>query len=59
MFELINNIKKISENINFYVSIYLGAGAGIRNIEFFKKYKISTERANRKIITGIKNSARP
>jgi hypothetical protein len=59
IFELIDGIKKISENINFYISIYSDADTGVRNIEFFKKYKIFVERADRKIITDIKNSARP
>jgi hypothetical protein len=59
IFEFINDIKKISDNINFFIPIYSDADAGIGNIEFFKKYKMLTERADRKIIMNIKNSARP
>jgi hypothetical protein len=59
VFELINNIKEISENINVYISIYFDAGAGIGNIKFSKKYEIPAERAGRKVITSMKNSARP
>jgi hypothetical protein len=59
IFELIGNVKKMSENINFYISIYLGAGIGIRDIKFLKKYKVPAERADREIMTDIKNSARP
>jgi hypothetical protein len=58
IFEFINDIKKISDNINFFTSIYSDAGTGIKNIEFYEKYKISIERADRKIIIDIKNSAR-
>jgi hypothetical protein len=58
MFKLIKNIKEISKNINPYTPIYPDAGTKIENIEFPKKYKMLTERAGRKIITNIKNSAR-
>jgi hypothetical protein len=53
IFESINNIKKISENINFYIPIYLNTDTEAGNIEF------PVERAGRKIMTDIKNSARP
>jgi hypothetical protein len=59
MFELIDDIKEIFENINFYIPIYFDAGAETGDIKFFKEYKISTERAGREVITNIKNSARP
>jgi hypothetical protein len=59
IFELINDIKEISKNINSYTSIYPDAGAGIRDIKFLEKYKMFAERAGRKIMTNIKNSAYP
>jgi hypothetical protein len=59
IFEFINDIKEISDNINSFTSIYSNVGIKIRNIKFSKKYKISAERADREIITNIKNSARP
>jgi hypothetical protein len=59
IFEFVNNIKEISDNINSFTPIYLNADTEIGNIKFSEKYKIFTERANRKIITDIKNSARP
>jgi hypothetical protein len=59
VFEFINDIKKISENINSFTPIYSDAGIRIENIEFLKKYEISVERADREIITNMKNSARP
>jgi hypothetical protein len=59
MFEFINDIKKISNNINSFIPIYPDADTETENIKFPKKYEISVERANRKIITDIKNSARP
>jgi hypothetical protein len=59
IFEFINDIKEISNNINFFIPIYSGAGAGIGDIEFFEKYKMLAERADRKIITNIKNFAYP
>jgi hypothetical protein len=59
IFELIENIKKISDNINSYISIYPDISAEIGDIKFSEKYEISVERAGRKIITDIKNSARP
>jgi hypothetical protein len=59
IFEFINDVKEISDNINSFTSIYSDAGVGIRNIEFSEKYEMSAERAGRKIITDIKNSARP
>jgi hypothetical protein len=37
IFKSIENIKEVSENINFYIPIYSDAGVGIRDIEFFKK----------------------
>jgi hypothetical protein len=59
MFELINNIKKVSENINFYTPIYSDAGVGAGDVEFPEKYEIPAERTGRKIIMDMKNSARP
>jgi hypothetical protein len=59
IFELIENIKKVSENVNFYISIYSGFDIGIRDIEFFEKYKVSAERAGRKIMTDMKKFSRP
>jgi hypothetical protein len=59
IFEFINDIKKVSDNINFFISIYFGVGAGAGDVKFFKKYKIPAERAGRKIVTGIKNFAYP
>jgi hypothetical protein len=57
MFELVDNIKKILEDINFYISIYPGAGVEAGDIKFLKEYKMSAERAGRKIMTNMKNSA--
>jgi hypothetical protein len=57
IFEFINDIKKISDNINFFIPIYSDADAGIGNIEFSEKYKMSIERAGRETIIDIKNSA--
>ena len=59
IFELIENIKEIFEDINSYIPIYLNINIEIENIKFFKKYKMPTERADREIITDMKNSARP
>jgi hypothetical protein len=59
IFKLIENIKEISENINFYISIYLNADIGIGDIEFSEKYEMPAERAGREIVTDMKNSARP
>jgi hypothetical protein len=59
IFEFINDIKKISNNINSFIPIYPDTDIEIKNIEFFEKYKISVERAGREIVTNIKNSARP
>jgi hypothetical protein len=59
IFEFINDIKEISDNINPFIPIYPDTDTEIRNIEFPKKYKISAERADRKIIIDMKNSARP
>jgi hypothetical protein len=36
IFELIENIKEIFEDINSYIPIYSDAGAEIENIKFFK-----------------------
>jgi hypothetical protein len=57
--ELINNIKKILKNINFYIPIYSDADIGIENIKFSEKYEMPAERTDRKIIIDIKNFARP
>jgi hypothetical protein len=59
IFEFVNDIKEISENINSYIPIYPNADTKIRDIEFPKKYKMLTERADRKAIINIKNSAHP
>jgi hypothetical protein len=59
IFEFVNDIKKISDNINFFIPIYSDADIGIGNIKFFEKYKMPAERADRKVIINIKNSARP
>jgi hypothetical protein len=59
IFEFVNNIKKIPNNINSFISIYLNFGVGIRNIKFSEKYEIFVERADREIVTGIKNFLRP
>jgi hypothetical protein len=59
IFEFINDIKEIFNNINFFIPIYFSVGVGIGDIEFFEKYKIFVERAGREIITDMKNSARP
>jgi hypothetical protein len=58
VFEFINDIKEISNNINSFISIYSDVDIGIGNIEFLEKYKIFVKRANRKIVTDIKNSIR-
>jgi hypothetical protein len=59
IFEFVNDIKEISENINSFTSIYPDADIKIGDIKFSEKYKISAKRAGRKIITDIKNFARP
>jgi hypothetical protein len=59
IFEFVDNIKEISDNINLFIPIYPDADIEIRNIEFSEKYKILAERAGREIIINIKNSARP
>jgi hypothetical protein len=59
IFEFINDIKEISDNINFFIPIYSDTGVEARNIEFPKKYKMFAERTGRKIVTDIKIFARP
>jgi hypothetical protein len=59
IFEFVNDIKEILNNINFFISIYPDADTGIGDIKFSEKYKIPVERAGREIIINIKNSARP
>jgi hypothetical protein len=59
IFEFINNIKKVSNNINSFISIYSDVDTEIRDIEFFKKYKMFAERADREAVTDMKNFARP
>jgi hypothetical protein len=56
IFELVEDIKKISENINSYTPIYPNTDNEIKNIEFFEKYKIFAERTDREIITNMKNT---
>jgi hypothetical protein len=58
IFEFVNDIKEISNNINSFTPIYPNAGAEVRDIKFSKKYKMLTERADREIVTNMKNSAR-
>jgi hypothetical protein len=41
IFKLIENIKKIPKNINFYIPIYFDAGIKIGDIKFSEKYKLS------------------
>jgi hypothetical protein len=59
IFEFVNDIKEISDNINSFISIYSGADTGIGDVEFSKKYEMPAEYAGRKAITDIKNSAYP
>jgi hypothetical protein len=59
MFEFVDDVKEIFNNINFFTPIYSGAGVRVENIEFSEKYKVPAERADRKTVTNIKNSARP
>jgi hypothetical protein len=59
IFEFVNDIKEVSDNINSFTSIYSDTDIKIRNIKFPEKYKISAEHADRKVITNIKNSAHP
>jgi hypothetical protein len=59
IFEFVNNIKEISDNINSFTPIYSNTNIEVGDIEFSKKYKVSAERVDRKIITDMKNSARP
>jgi hypothetical protein len=42
IFELIDNIKEISENINPYISIYFNADTEIGDIEFPECWNIAT-----------------
>jgi hypothetical protein len=56
--EFINNIKKIPNNINSFTPIYSDTDTEIGTINFSEIYKILTERAGRKTVTDIKNSAR-
>jgi hypothetical protein len=58
IFEFIDDVKKVFENINFFISIYFGVDAGIRDIEFSEKYKIFVECADWEIITDMKNFVR-
>jgi hypothetical protein len=59
IFEFIDDIKEVSDNINSFISIYSDIGAGVEDIEFSEEYKIFVERADREIIIDMKNSARP
>jgi hypothetical protein len=59
IFEFVNDIKEIFENINFYIPIYSDTGIGIGNIKFFEKYDIFVERTGREAVTDMKNFARP
>jgi hypothetical protein len=59
IFEFINDIKEIPNNINPFNPIYSDDDTKAKDIKFPEKYKILIERAGRKIITDIKNSTRP
>jgi hypothetical protein len=59
VFELIENIQRISKNVNSYTSIYPDTDTGTGDNKVSEKYKISAARADREIITGTKNSGRP
>jgi hypothetical protein len=59
IFEFVNDIKKISDNINPFIPIYPNTGTETKNIKFPEKYEMPTKRTGREIITNIKNSARP
>jgi hypothetical protein len=59
IFEFVNNIKIFFDNINSFIPIYPDIDIGIGNIKFSEKYKIFAERADREIMTNIKNSTRP
>jgi hypothetical protein len=54
IFESVNDIKKILNNINSFISIYSNTDTGTENIKFLEKYKIFAERTGREIITDIK-----
>jgi hypothetical protein len=58
IFEFVNDIKEISNNINSFIPIYPDADIRAGDIEIFKKYEMLTERADREIITDMKNSTR-
>jgi hypothetical protein len=57
--EFINDIKKVSDNIDPFISIYSDTDTRTKNIKFPEKYKISAEYADRETITGMKNFTRP
>jgi hypothetical protein len=59
IFEFIDDIKEIPDNINSFIPIYPDAGIGTGDIKFPKKYKMPVECTDREIITNIKNFARP
>jgi hypothetical protein len=59
IFEFIDDVKKVSDNIDFFISIYFNADIEIGNIDFFEKYEMPAERTDWEIIIGMKNSARP
>ena len=58
IFEFIDDIKKIPDNINSFIPIYSDIDIEIGDIKFSEKYKMPAERADRKIIMNIKNFAR-
>jgi hypothetical protein len=58
IFESVNDIKKIPNNINSFTPIYSDADIEVGDIEFSKKYEIFAERADREIITNMKNFIR-
>jgi hypothetical protein len=59
IFEFVNDVKEIFNNINSFTSIYSDAGAGAGDIKFSEKYEIFAERTDRKIVTDMKNSVYP
>jgi hypothetical protein len=55
VFEFVDDVKEVFNNINSFIPIYPDVGTGVGDIEFFKKYEMSAERAGREIITDMKN----
>jgi hypothetical protein len=59
IFEFVDDVKEVFNNINSFTSIYPDVGIGIGDIKFSEKYKVSAEHAGREIITDMKNFGRP